>query len=39
MFEIAKITIAKSFNGYMEIIVGMNFRKNFSIKASWHFRK
>ena len=39
MFEIAKTTIAKNFNGYMEIIVVVNFHKNFSIKVFWHFRK
>ena len=31
MFEIAKSTIAKNFNGYIVFIVVMNFRKNFSI--------
>ena len=31
MFEIAKNTIAKNFNGYIVFIVVMNFCKNFSI--------
>ena len=39
MFEIAKNTIVKDFDGYIVIIVAVNFRKNFSIKVSWHFRK
>ena len=39
IFEIAKNTITKNFNGYMVIIVVMSFRKNISIKVSWHFRK
>ena len=30
IFEIAKNTIAKKFNGYIVFIVVMNFRKNFS---------
>ena len=39
IFEIAKKMIAKNFNGYIVLIVVMNFRKNFSIKVSWHFCK
>ena len=39
MFEIAKNMIGKSFNGYIVIIVVVNFCKNFSIKVSWHFCK
>ena len=31
MLEIVKNTIAKNFNGYIVLIVVMNFRKNFSI--------
>ena len=34
-----KNTIAKDFNGYIVIIVVMNFHKNFSTKVSWHFHK
>ena len=45
MFEIAKSKIAKNCNGYIVIIVVMNFCKNLSIakifftEVSWHLHK
>ena len=33
------VEIAKNFNGYMVIIIMMNFHKKFSIKVSSHFCK
>ena len=38
MFEIAKNAIAKSFNGYVVIVVVTNFRKNFSIAKIFRSR-
>ena len=39
MLKIATNKIAKYFNGYITIIVVMNFCENFPIKVSRHLRK